>query len=112
MAKVELERLSGKWVGEVSTRLDRSPATRKYGLLAPLCWPLWPRFGARRDFPDSLSRRVILCSSASEVATRRTKIRHLAHMLGSSSVLQSDQSLSRAPFESSPSKEQPGFSLP
>src|SRR5215217_8668735 len=54
MAKVELERLSGKWVGEVSTRLDRSPATRKYGLLAPLCWPVWPRFGARRDFPDSL----------------------------------------------------------
>jgi hypothetical protein len=33
----------------VSTRLDRSPATRKYGLLAPLCRPVWPRFGARRE---------------------------------------------------------------
>src|SRR5215217_4077911 len=74
MAKVELERLSGKWVGEVSTRLDRSPATRKYGLLAPLCWPLWPRFGARRDFPDSLwkeNSQKFAGTEFSEVRRRR-----------------------------------------
>ena len=35
-----LERLSGNSVSDASTRLDRSPATRKYGLLASLYWPV------------------------------------------------------------------------
>jgi len=55
--------------------------------------------------------RGILRSSPSKVATRPTKIRHLAHMLGSSSVLQSDQSLSRTPFESPPPKSSLAFLL-
>jgi hypothetical protein len=54
-------------------------------------------------YPPAIFQTVsgieILGSSPSEVATRRTKMRHLGHMLGSSSVLQSDQSLSRALFE-------------
>jgi hypothetical protein len=61
-------------------------------------------------FSDSLGK-VILRSSPSEIASRHTKIRHLAYVLGSSSLVQSDQSLSRAPFEPPPSKEQPGFSV-
>src|SRR5215216_786446 len=48
---------------------------------------------------------------APEVAKWHTKICRLAYILGSSSVLQFDQSSSRATFESSPSKEQPGFSV-
>jgi hypothetical protein len=55
--------------------------------------------------------RGILRSSPSEVATRHTKIRHLGYMHGSSSVLQSDQSLSRAPFESPPPKSSPASLL-
>src|SRR5215208_3536281 len=37
-----VERLSGKSVGGASTRLDRSPTTRKYGLFTPLRGPCSP----------------------------------------------------------------------
>src|SRR5215217_5177925 len=46
-----------------------------------------------------------------KVATWHTKIRHLAYMLSPSSILQSEQSSSRVPSESSPLPEQPGFSV-
>jgi hypothetical protein len=46
-----------------------------------------------------------------KVATWHTKIRHLGYVLLSSSVLQSDQSSSRVPSESSPLPERPGFSI-
>src|SRR5215208_3549042 len=37
-----VERLYGKSVGGASTRLDRSPTTRKYGLFTPLRGPCSP----------------------------------------------------------------------
>jgi len=46
-----------------------------------------------------------------KVATWHTKIRHLAYMLRSASVLQSEESLSRVPFESPPPKSSLAFLL-
>src|SRR5215203_1742403 len=46
-----------------------------------------------------------------KVTTWHTMLRRSGYVLRSVSVLQSDQSLSWAPFESPPSKGRPGFSL-
>jgi hypothetical protein len=63
------------------------------------------------SYNDFFNRLRVSRKLPPEVATWHTKIRRFAYMLGSSSVLQSDQSSSRAPFESPPPKSDPAFLL-
>jgi hypothetical protein len=69
------------------------------------------------EFPHNSHRRGLrpsLCPTPNpaRVATWHTKIRRLAYVLRPSSILQSDQSSSRVPPESSLSHSGPAFLLP